>query len=210
MTVPWQLRVRRKRRHRPLIEQLPHIDARVWSRRKLFPPNWADKAEYDFGLIVPAISIITLSRSTAEITLRNGAQQAIPIWWQKTGYGQRPLFVCPCGRRAFRLYTRFGRFGCYRCIGAIYLSQAVDSKARAAVQASRLRHYLGHWGEKKEKIPPKPSGMATVTYYRLIGRLSALEARCPNQWGSRRVRDDSALLMPLMGYATQSANRLGA
>ena len=209
--MPWQLRTAKRHRHqRPLFEQLPSIDARVWSRRRLFPPNFVDRYVYDWPST--AIQSAVLTRSAVEITHRSGREQTIPVWWQRTGFGQRPGFLCPrCSRRAFRLYAHHQQFACYKCCDAIYLSQSVSSRTRAAVQAARLRHYLGDWEEKKEK-PKRPSRMPLSTFHRLTGRLTAWEAKSPEHWCSRRVKDDGSLLMPRIAYSTQSAanDRIGA
>jgi hypothetical protein len=199
--VPWQLRIKRKRRHRPLIEELPCLDARTLARKRLFPGNHADKAIYtDIGLALPCVHCLTLTRSQAEVSHRHGTQ-LIPVHWSPISglkKSQRPVFVCPhCSRRAFRLFLSRGRFTCYRCCGGIYASQAVHSANRPALQAERLRRFLGSWAGI---IPPKPSGMYRKTYSALLMRPINLPPLA-----SRRLSDRA--LLPLGIYGTQIETR---
>ena len=187
--MPIQLEVglamrQRPRQPRPLFEELPSLDCRMLARRRLFPGNWIDVFHYDnFGLIVPGIRTLSLGRRLAEATLNNRERQTIPIHWQRIGGmcrgSQRPMFVCDCKRRAFRLYALNGHFRCKKCAlasGARYACQQVSSRGRAALQAVRLRQFLGQ-GVQSTKTPSKPTLMHRTTYSRLLGRLDRLEIR---------------------------------
>ena len=119
------------------------------------------------------------------------------------GYGSiRPMFVCVCQRRAFRIYDLHGTLCCKRCAirrGAVYASQQRSAKGRAALQATRLRHFLGGW---MGRSPSKPLLMQKRTYRRLINQLRELEAkgrRCRPAKASHRV------VKPLTMYRTQIA-----
>ena len=113
--------------------------------------------------------------------LRDGREQSIPITWQRNagiGHGSiRPMFICDCQRRAFRMYDLYGTLCCKHCAirrGAVYASQQQSAKGRAALQAMRLRHFLGGWVGRS---PSKPLFMQKRTYRRLITQLRELEAK---------------------------------
>jgi hypothetical protein len=209
MSPPRQLRSARhpRRTNRPILETLPVLDARMLARERLFPPNWADRHTYDdFGLVLPQIRTLTLTRRSANIIHRSGQQQTIPIRWNAIRgivRSQRPAFVCTCGRRSFCLYFAKGRFCCHACTGAIYASQACYSAHRPCLQSIRLRRFLGAWLTRT--VPPRPPLMRKRTYNRLIQQLHQLEAKMPRKWRSHRLSD--RILLPLTLYATQLETR---
>jgi hypothetical protein len=199
MTQPWQLQRAKRRGNRPLIEELSALDCRTLARKRLFPGNWIDQAHYqDFGLVLPAIHSLILSRHQAEIVHRHGSQ-IVPLRWLPISglskKSQRPVFLCSCGRRAFRLFLNRGRFTCKRCCGAIYASQAIHSANRPGLQAERLRRFLGGWAGI---TPSRPSGMHGKTYSRLIGQLTN------ESFHSRRLTD----VLPVIAYRTRKVEAL--
>src|SRR6516225_5432968 len=104
MGMPTQLAQSDRRRSRRLrrlkrqtLEELPSIDCRWLSRRKMWP-----KGHYTtrHGLIAfnRAISWIELSPRAAKFTFVNGSTQVISVTWLRTvGAFQsvRPAFQCP-------------------------------------------------------------------------------------------------------------------
>jgi hypothetical protein len=208
MAMPPQLaRARRPKRYqpRPLFETLPSLDARALARRKLFPGNWFERISYPF--LVPGM-VIAIARCNIEVTHRSGVQQVIPVYWQRiTGAtnSQRPMFICNCcKRRAFKLCSLQGAFRCKRCavkLGAIYACQQRSAKGRPALQAARLRHFLGGWSG----TPAKPPLMHKQTYARLIGRLRQLETKNfrTQQFNNKA---DHRISRPASMYRTQIAH----
>jgi hypothetical protein len=207
MPVPWQLRTaRRKRRHpgqRPILEQLPTLDARMLARKRLFPPNWQDCFEYDFGFIVPSIRTLALTRGTAEI-LHSGKKQVVPIHWHRISgatNSQRPVFVCDCGRHVFRIYLVRGSFCCRRCSRAVYLCQAIASRQRPCLQTARLQRFLGAWSNTETLL--RPAGMRRRTFSRLKQRLNQLEQRTRYKQALNSKRISNRMLLPVTAYCTQ-------
>jgi hypothetical protein len=87
------------------------------------------------------------------------------------------MFICDCQRRAFRMYDLYGTLCGKHCAirrGAVYASQQRSAKGRAALQAMRLRHFLGGWVGRSAS---KPLFMQKRTYRRLITQLRELEAK---------------------------------
>jgi hypothetical protein len=159
--VPWQLQTKRRRRKgegRPVIETLPLLDVHILAKRKMFPRNWHDRHEYD-QYIAPGIARIILSRRQVDVH-HSGRVQAIPIYWQRC-FGLRPIFVCSCGRKAYRLRLIRGEFLCYRCCGLQYLSRSVSSAHRSVVQKKRLERFIQRWD--KPMYCKRSSGTLTTT-----------------------------------------------
>ena len=206
MSMPEQLR-RAKRRNarvrgyqRPVFEQLPSLDCRWLARKKLFPRDHSNR-RYNFEFINPAIRWLTLSPRAAEIVLATGQIQMFPvIWLQITGMCQsvRPIFQCRCGRRAFKLYYSRGAFTCRSCTHAVYACQQRSANGRIALQAKRLRHFLGGW---PGLTPSRPLFMHKRTYQRLADKLRQLEARVPRKASVSKL--GHRLLRPNQMYRTQ-------
>jgi hypothetical protein len=207
MPMPRQLRVAKRRNPRsrgyhpsPLFEQLPSLDCRWLARKKLFPRDHSNR-DYNFEFINPAIRWLTLSPYAAEIVLSAGHAQMVPVIWLRiTGMCQsvRPIFHCRCGRRAFKLYYSRGAFTCRRCTHAVYACQQRSASGRIALQATRLRHFLGGW---PGLTPSRPPFMHKRTYQRLTNRLRQFEARVPRKVSVTKLGD--RLLRPSQMYRTQ-------
>ena len=204
--MPRQLRLAKLRNprargyHRPLFEQLPSLDCRWLARKKLFPLDHSNR-RYNFEFMNPAIRWLTLSPRAAEIVLATGQIQMIPVMWLRiTGMCQcvRPVFQCGCGRRAFKLYYSRGAFACRRCTDAVYACQQRSAKGRIALQATRLRHFLGGW---QGLSPSRPTFMHKRTYQRLINQLRQLEARTPRKVSVSKL--SHRLLRPTQMYGAQ-------
>ena len=143
---------------------------------------------------------------TISALLRDGREQSIPITWQRNagiGHGSiRPMFICDCQRRAFRMYDLYGTLCCKHCAirrGAVYASQQQSAKGRAALQAMRLRHFLGGWVGRS---PSKPLFMQKRTYRRLINQLRELEAKGRN---CQPIKAGHRVIKPVTMYRTQVA-----
>jgi hypothetical protein len=194
--VPWQLQIakrrpRRKGQARPLMEELPAIDARAWSKRKWFPQNWHDQHEYDH-YIAAGIARVQLSRRTASI-FHSGTVQHVAISWIKVGFGLRPAFICTCRRRVYRLLLAGRSFVCRHCCGAQYLSRAVHSRHRPVVAAARLQRFLQRW----------QAPIRWTTFHRISGRLKGYLARMPRRYRSSIIADH--LLQPRSAYCSRVA-----
>jgi len=203
--MPKQLGMARRNRRargyqRAVFEQLPSLDCRWLARRKLFPRDHSNR-RYNFEFISPAIRWLTLSPRAAEIVLATGQIQMVPVIWLRiTGMCQsiRPIFQCLCGRRAFKLYYSRGAFTCRRCTHAVYACQQRSAKGRIALQATRLRHFLGGW---QGLSPSRPTFMHKRTYQRLINQLRQLEARTPRKVSVSKL--SHRLLRPTQMYGAQ-------
>jgi len=178
---PWQLRRGERRNYkRPLFEELPCLDARWLARKKLIPKDWSTR-RYDFSFVIPPIAALTLTNRTAMILTRDGREQTIAIHWQHNGgigYNSiRPMFVCQCGYRAFRLFDCFGAFRCNQCataFGARYASQQVSREGRKYLKSQRLRRFLGEYPSLSTTIR-KPLFMHRKTYNGLLNRLRQIK-----------------------------------
>ena len=124
------------------------------------------------------------------------------------------MFICDCQRRAFRVYDLYGTLCCKHCAirrGAVYASQQQSAKGRAALQAMRLRHFLGGWVGRS---PSKPLFMQKRTYRRLITQLRELEAKgrnCqPIKAGHRVIKPVTCIEHRSPRSPTPNAGRPGA
>jgi hypothetical protein len=94
-----------------------------------------------------------------------------------------------------RLFKGFGGYCCRVCCGSpIYESQRRSAKARAYLQAYRLRQRLGGSRPVVDAIPPRPPGMTRKSYARLCVRVERLELPLV---GSRVLRYAPRWIAPL-------------
>lgn len=94
-----------------------------------------------------------------------------------------------------RLFKGLGGYCCQACCGSpIYESQRRSAKARAYLQAYRLRQRLGGSRPVVDAIPPRPPGMTRKTYTRLRARVERLEKPLI---GSRVLRYAPRWIVPL-------------
>jgi hypothetical protein len=85
---------------------------------------------------------------------------------------------------------------CRACCGnPVYESQRRSRKARAWLQAYRLRSRLGGSRPVVDEIPPRPPGMKRLTYQRLCARIVRLERPLV---GSRVTRHAPSWIPPLI------------
>ena len=100
------------------------------------------------------------------------------------------------------MYDLHGMLCCKHCAvrrGAVYASQQKSAKGRAALQALRLRHFLGGW---LGRSPSKPSLMHKNTYRRLTDQLRELEAKARH---CQPIKANHRVIKPTCMYRTQIA-----
>ena len=181
---------------RRIVESQEVLSVSELHRARAFRGNWVSFP--NFGLLLTAISRLRACRHQVEIYIstRNGMQtQSIPITWTycRIGYGGgwRPWFLCKCRRRAGKLYNAGGTFACRKCCGLVYECQLKSAKGRLQRTASKIRLQL-RWFARgsafKDKLPPRPYGMRTAKYQRLISRLVAVDARIAHSEKNRALR----------------------
>jgi hypothetical protein len=208
------LRAKRTRHHiksqpRIVLEELPAIDARWSSRKKLYPKDWSTR-RYNFDFINPVIRTLTLGPCVAEFALANGETQIVGIKWlyiRGACQGVRAAFECGnCGRRCFKLFYYQGRFGCYRCAiasGVRYASQQVSRKGRKYLQGQRLRRFLGEYPGCT--TIHKPPFMHRKTYSALLNRLRQIEAK-PESRKYKSKRLTERMVKPVSMYQVEVAS----
>ena len=92
-------------------------------------------------------------------------------------WGARPWLHCPyCERRVARLLKGLGGFFCRACVGnPIYESQRWSTKARAYLQAYRLRQRLDGSRPVLDPMPERPYRMKQLTHSCLCSRVDRVE-----------------------------------
>jgi hypothetical protein len=217
------LRRRRRRprhllRQGPLFEHLACFDIRVLSRRKMFPGNWIERRIADsFSFLCSPIRRLTLDRGRADLLLTNGASQVVPVVWVQTHgargcRGQRPIFVCPCKRRAVKLFYHEATFACRRCLwgrGVRYASQTRNGVTRARLQSARLRSFIrGFPDTDTTRMPEKPATWRWGRYQQLTERIARLDRKASRRRGSLLTRQITMrLLKPATEYGLILAER---
>ncbi len=146
----------------------------------------------------PGVIAMRLARFRIVVEYRHrSVPQSIQVSWTRCHYGgARPYLHCPdCQRRAWRLYRALHGYACRACCGSpIYESQRRSTKARAYLQAYRLRQRLGGSRPVVDAIPPRPPSMAQKTYALLRARVERLERPLV---GSRVLRYAPRWIAPL-------------
>jgi hypothetical protein len=170
---------RNGRRSRLTVEKLAAdcLDARELQRARVFK-------EYSVVLPMacfrwPGLAKMRVARYLIQLQFENQTvPQQIRVSWTNCYFGgARPWLHCPnCQERAARLLKGMGGFFCRACIGnPIYESQRRSSKARAYLQAYRLRQKLGGSCPVLDPIPERPYRMKRKTYSRICARIEHLE-----------------------------------
>jgi hypothetical protein len=188
-----------KERERLTIEKLAAecIDVRELRRAGLLNhrhvPRWP-------GLRWPGIERISIDRGLIQIELVNQTiPQNIQVSWTRCNFGgTRPWMHCPhphCNRRVARLYEGLSGYYCRECVGnPPYESQLRNKKARAYLQAYRLRQQLGGSRPVRDPIPERPYRMWRKTYERIRAEIERLERTLI---GSRVVKRPPLWIRPL-------------
>ena len=174
------------------------IDVREIHRAGLLAGPWITLRP---SLRWPSIVTMRAARYRVLVELRHQAvPQSIRVSWTRCQFGgDRPWLHCPhCDRRVARLFKGFGGYGCRTCCGnPIYESQRRSTKARAYLQAYRLRQRLDGSRPVVDALPPRPAGMGQKTYARLCARVARLEKPLI---GSRVLRYAPRWIAPLAYY----------
>jgi hypothetical protein len=184
----------RRQSRRAIVERQEVISVNELHRAKAFGDRWVSFP--NFGLMLTAISRLSACRHQAElfIATRDGPQrQVVPIMWTYCRVGDRggwrPWFRCKCGRRAGKLYNAGVAFECRKCCKLVYECQLKSAKGRIERAASKIRLRFS-WAERrlafKDKIPPRPWGMRTAKYNKLISRMKAVDTKIA-LWGQKRA-----------------------
>jgi hypothetical protein len=152
------------------------LDVRELQRAGLLTDDWITLRPL---LRWPKIATTRLARYRILIELSNqSVPQSIRVSWTRCHFGGlRPWLHCPhCQQRVARLFMGLGGYFCRMCLGnPIYESQRRSKKARAYLQAYRLRAQLGGSRPVLDAIPSRPRGMKGITYERLCARIRRLE-----------------------------------
>jgi hypothetical protein len=187
----------RQRSTRVTVEKLAVecFDVRELQRAHVFRDSWVTLRPSPRW---PRIETMRLARHMIQLELRNQVvPQQIRVSWTHCYFGGlRPWLHCPhCQRRVARLFNGFTGFFCRACVGnPIYESERRSKKARAYLQAYRLRQRLGGSRPVLDPLPPRPYRMKRKTYSRLCARIEALEQPLA---GSRVVARAPRWIMPL-------------
>jgi hypothetical protein len=198
---------RKHRDKRPIFEELVAIDARAMARKGLIPKDYST---WVFDFVVPHARL-TVTASEVAISSRDGREQSLAIHWQRIGgvmrhNAARPVFICKCQRRAFRLYDLHGRFCCKHCAiasGASYASRQISRKGRPWLQGQRLRRLLGeHPGISTIHKPPF---LHRKSYQALLAKLRQVEAKTDGRkYQSKRLTE--RMLKPSHMYQLELAS----
>jgi hypothetical protein len=138
---------RNNRRDRLKVEKLAAdcLDVREPHREGIIRGPWV--VVPDASLRWPGIERIRAAKYLIQLGLRNQVvPQQIRVSWTPCYYGgTRPWLHCSfCERRVVRLLKGMGGFFCRACVGnPVYESQRRSKKARAYLQAYRIRQRLG-------------------------------------------------------------------
>jgi hypothetical protein len=184
-------------RNRLTVEELVKdtLDVRELNRAGLLTDDWVTLRP---PLRWPRIQTMRLGRYRILLELRNqSVPQGIQVSWTRCHFGGfRPWLRCPhCERRVARLFKGFAGYFCRACCGnPIYESQRRSEKARAYLQAYRIRQRLGGSRPVVDDIPTRPRGMKQSTYEQLCARIRRLERPL---FGSRVARNAPRWIAPL-------------
>jgi hypothetical protein len=191
------------------VESQEAISVNELHRAKAFRDHWVSFPNIGWGHA--SISRLRACRYQAELFFGapDGTQrQTVPIVWTYcrigTRGGYRPWFRCTCGGRAGKLYNAAGPvfarragklynadpvFACRKCCNLIYECQLKSAKGRLRRTASKIRLRLS-WVERrlafKDKIPPRPWGMRTAKYRKLISKMITVDTKIA-LWEQKRA-----------------------
>jgi hypothetical protein len=171
-------RLLRQRRTRTTVEKLSPdcMDVRELKRAGVFRDHWVTlRPTFRW----PQIQRMRVARYLIVLEIYDPVLlQRIRVSWTRCHFGNaRPWLHCPfCQSRVARLFHGLGGFFCRVCVGnPIYESQRRSKKARAYLQAYRLRQRLGGSRPVIDPLPERPYRMKRVTYSRLCARIERLE-----------------------------------
>jgi hypothetical protein len=187
---------RNRPRERLTVEKLASdcIDVRELQRKVIFRDHSVTLRP---SLRWPSIDRMRVSRYLIQLELHNQlVSQQIRVSWSHCNYGEaRPWMHCSyCQRRIARLFKGMGGYFCRACLNhPIYESQRRSSKARAYLQAYRLRQRLGG-SRPLDRMPTRPYRMKRRQYRKLVSRIERLESSLV---GSKVLRHAPEYFLPL-------------
>jgi hypothetical protein len=109
-----------------------------------------------------------------------GEPQTFEVRWTPTGVAVRPWFVCTCGRRVRRLYSRDDAWACRYCHRLTYASRMMpDAKHwRGAGALLRALHQIDPTiADPFSPLPPRPRGMWRKKYERLARAVTVAQGQ---------------------------------
>jgi hypothetical protein len=149
------------------------------------------------SLRLPSIKRMHVTRYRIQLELSNQiVSQQIPVSWTHCNYGgTKPWMHCSfCQRRIARLFKGMGGYFCRACLDyPLYESQRRSSKARAYLEAYRLRQRLGG-SRPLDRMPTRPYRMKRRQYRELVSRIECLESSLV---GSKVLRHAPEYFLPL-------------
>ncbi len=182
------------------------LDVRELQREALLTDEWLALQQ---AFRWPRITRMLLYRHRIVLELRNQLpQQNIRVSWTRCHFGgTRPWLHCPfCQRRVARLFRGFGGYFCRACCGnPIYESQRRSKKARAYLEAYRLRQRLGGSKPVRDPIRPRPRGMKQKTYDRICARIVSKPTSGPSSTATTKIRGPSNKPSPPNRYGLPSS-----
>jgi hypothetical protein len=153
------------------------LDVRELQRQDVFRDCWVTLPWAAFRW--PKINKVRIAKYLIQLEMYDGRlSQQIRVSWTRCHYGGvRPWMHCPfCKRRVARLFKGMAGYFCRACVGAPpYESQRRSTKARAYLQAYRLRQRLGGSRPVLDPVPERPYRMKRMIYNRLVARIEQLE-----------------------------------
>jgi hypothetical protein len=135
--------------------------------------------EYINGRPAGEIQLVGFPERIEIVTARS--RQSVPVvhTHQPLG-GQRPWFLCDCGRRAAILYGT--PFRCRECHGIAYPSQRHSKRDAKLAKAQKVRMKLGGSPSLVDPFPRKPRHMHWRTYHRAWARAIDAENTLLANW----------------------------
>ena len=103
-------------------------------------------------------------------------EEPVAIDWHKRHLGgEQPYFLCPrCSSRVKRLYSG-ARYLCRTCHNLVYASTQERPGDRAMRRSRKLRRKVGAGLGMDDPFGPRPKGMHTKTYDRIVKGVIAAE-----------------------------------
>lgn len=127
---------------RPILEQLPAVTTTELRISSLY----RGKTAIIKPLKIPNIASVTVSVTHVEFhfqSLHRGQKGRTEAFRLKPLRGIQYAFLCnSCGRAIMRLYLHHSTLLCRCCCNGRYASQAISSKSRPVLEATRIQSFL--------------------------------------------------------------------
>ncbi len=103
--------------------------------------------------------------------------------------GERPYFVCMCGRNAIKLYASGRYFRCRRCYDLAHACQNEDDLGRARRRALKTRRRIGGDCDINGPLPfIKPKYMQQLTFSRLYRKADTAKKAAGAAFCAKAIR----------------------